>query len=117
MAKLNLRGQKHSQSPLQGLAYLHFNKIAHGDLKPDNFLLAANGHLKIADFGSSQLTRVGDLVKRTAGTPAFMAPEMCSGGSYQARMADVWALGASLYMFIFGNNPPLLATYAHKCLL
>ena len=88
---------------LQGLDYLHSHKVAHGDLKPDNFLLATNGHVKIADFGSSQLTRVGDLVNRTAGTPAFMAPEMCSGGAYQARIADVWALGISLYMFVFGE--------------
>ena len=91
-------------SSLQGLHYLHANKIAHGDLKPDNFLLATNGHLKIADFGSSQLTRVGDLVNRTAGTPAFMAPEMCGGDAYQARIADVWALGISLYMFVFGES-------------
>ena len=93
-----------AESLLQGLSYLHANKIAHGDLKPDNFLLATNGHLKIADFGSSQLTRVGDLVNRTAGTPAFMAPEVCSGGAYQARLADVWALGVSLYMFVFGKH-------------
>lgn len=90
--------------PLQGLDYLHAHKIAHGDLKPDNLLLGANGHVKIADFGSSQLTRVGDLVNRTAGTPAFMAPEMCSGEPYHARLADVWALGVCLYMSIFGET-------------
>ena len=90
---------------LQGLDYLHSHKIAHGDLKPDNLLLGANGHIKIADFGSSQLTRVGDLVNRSAGTPAFMAPEMCTGDPYHARLADVWALGACLYMFIYGTSP------------
>jgi len=94
----------------QGLDYLHSHKIAHGDLKPDNLLLGANGHIKIADFGSSQLTRVCDLVNRSAGTPAFMAPEMCTGDPYHARLADVWALGACLYMFIYGTphpaNPP-----------
>ena len=96
---------------LQGLDYLHSHKIAHGDLKPDNLLLGANGHIKIADFGSSQLTRVGDLVNRSAGTPAFMAPEMCTGDPYHARLADVWALGACLYMFIYGASvipPPTL---------
>ena len=44
--------------------------------------MGANGHIKIADFGSSQLTKCCDLVNRTAGTPAFMAPEMCSGQPY-----------------------------------
>lgn len=89
---------------MQGLSYLHANKIAHGDLKPDNFLLSTAGHLKIADFGSSQLTRAGHLARRTTGTPAFMAPEMCAGQEYHARMADVWALGVCLYMFIFGES-------------
>ena len=88
---------------LQGLEYLHAHKIAHGDLKPDNFLLAPNGHVKIADFGSSQLTRVNGLVNRAAGTPAFCSPEVCGGGAYQATLADVWALGVSLYMFIYGK--------------
>ena len=88
---------------MQGLSYLHSHRIAHGDLKPENFLLTTSGHLKIADFGSSQLTRAGHLVRRTTGTPAFMAPEMCEGESYHARMADVWALGVCLYMFIFGE--------------
>lgn len=88
---------------MQGIHYLHSHKIAHGDLKPDNFLLGTNGHIKIADFGSSQLTRVSDLVNRSAGTPAFMAPEMCSGNAYQASLADVWALGVCLYMFIYGK--------------
>ena len=89
---------------MQGLSYLHENNFAHGDLKPENFLLATNGHIKIADFGSSQLTRVGDLVNRTAGTPAFMAPEMCGGQAYQGRTADLWALGVCLYMFVFGAS-------------
>lgn len=80
--------------------------MAHGDLKPDNLLLGANGRIKIADFGSSQLTRCCDLVNRTAGTPAFMAPEMCTGQAYHARMADVWALGVCLYMFAFGAALP-----------
>ena len=97
------------------MSYLHANKIAHGDLKPDNFLLAINGHVKIADFGSSQLTRVGGFVKRTAGTPAFMAPEMCGGQPYQARLADVWALGVSLYMFVFGELVSRIDATSHAC--
>lgn len=38
---------------LSGLDYLHSNMIMHGDLKPDNLLLSAEGHLKISDFGSA----------------------------------------------------------------
>jgi serine/threonine protein kinase len=38
---------------VSGLDYLHSNLIMHGDLKPDNLLLSAEGQLKISDFGSA----------------------------------------------------------------
>lgn len=38
---------------MSGLDYLHSNLIMHGDLKPDNLLLSAEGQLKISDFGSA----------------------------------------------------------------
>lgn len=37
-----------------GLDYLHFNRVVHGDLKPENLLLMVDGQLKIGDFGSSR---------------------------------------------------------------
>ncbi len=33
------------------------------------------------------------------------APEVCAGESYRGRQADIWALGVSLYLFIFGELP------------
>ncbi len=33
------------------LEYLHKQKIAYRDLKPENLLVAADGHMKITDFG------------------------------------------------------------------
>jgi serine/threonine protein kinase len=41
-----------------GLAYLHSRRVVHGDIKPDNILRDARGVLKLADFGSSELTHV-----------------------------------------------------------
>lgn len=38
----------------RGLDYLHYNKVVHGDLKPENLLVSATGELKLADFGSSR---------------------------------------------------------------
>lgn len=40
---------------MSGLDYLHFNLIVHGDLKPENLLMSAEGQLKISDFGSATL--------------------------------------------------------------
>lgn len=46
---------------VSALDYLHRNLIMHGDLKPDNLLLSANGRLKISDFGSAILLVSGSL--------------------------------------------------------
>lgn len=42
------------------------------------------------------------------GTPTFMSPELCSGDSYSGQLADVWALGATMYMIRCGK-PPFMA--------
>ena len=45
-------------------------------------------------------------MQRTVGTPAFYSPELCSAGSVpRGRPSDVWALGVSLYCFVFGKVP------------
>ncbi len=93
---------------LQGLDYLHYNKVVHGDLKPDNLLMSATGKVKITDFGSSHMFQRGDTMLRTMGTPAFMAPEMCIGGGFHGRSCDIWALGICLYMFHYGELPNLI---------
>lgn len=90
-----------------GLAYLHEKGVVHGDVKPENILLSGDAVVKISDFGGSQLVGESgdDTFCQTLGTPAFLAPEICAGEDYRGRPADVWALGVSLYNFIFGELP------------
>ncbi|RLN65271.1 hypothetical protein BBJ28_00003453 [Nothophytophthora sp. Chile5] len=95
-----------------GLAYLHEQKIVHGDIKPQNLLVGEKDVVKIADFGISQsLYGSKQKIMDTAGTPAFMSPEMCSGEEYSGQLADIWALGATIFMLKFGN-PPFVAKSA-----
>ena len=42
---------------LRGVAYLHSHGIAHRDIKPENLLMNNEGHLKITDFGVSEVFR------------------------------------------------------------
>jgi serine/threonine protein kinase/serine/threonine protein phosphatase PrpC len=95
-----------------GLAYLHEQKIVHGDIKPQNLLVGEKDVVKIADFGISQsLYGSKQKIADVAGTPAFMSPEMCSGEEYSGQLADVWALGATIFMLKFGS-PPFVAKSA-----
>jgi len=93
---------------LMGLEYLHMHGIVHRDIKPENLLLNKRGVLKIADFGTSCLCEGDANAQKTAGTPAFFAPELCSvdtSGTYDARVVDLWAVGVTLYMWICGRPP------------
>lgn len=84
-----------------GLEYLHWNGIVHRDIKPANLLWTDDKMTKISDFGVSFLgrpVRTKDEdedeptgfeqheleLAKTAGTPAFFAPELCSMGASNA---------------------------------
>lgn len=94
-----------------GIEYLHSQGIVHRDIKPDNLLLTSQNVLKIVDFGVSEFfsreQENGDTVTIQAGSPAFMAPEMCviPRIEYSGRAADIWAMGVTLYCLVLGRLP------------
>ncbi len=67
-----------------GLEYLHSLGIVYRDMKPENVLLTAEGHILMTDFGISK-EGLDNNSMRTAtfcGTPEYLAPEVLLGQGY-----------------------------------
>ena len=98
-----------------GLDYLHFQGVAHFDLKPDNILIGPDGTAVIADFGVSRIMKEdnaqsqsgpsGAKVSGSPGTPTYTAPEAYGDVKYDPFLADVWSFGVTLHAMVFGSLP------------
>ncbi|XP_019366521.1 PREDICTED: uncharacterized serine/threonine-protein kinase SgK494 [Gavialis gangeticus] len=86
------------------LGYLHDLGIVHRDVKMENILLDARGHLKLTDFGLSRHLPRGERAYTICGTLQYMAPEVLSGGPY-THAADWWSLGVVLFTLATGQFP------------
>ena len=90
---------------LQGLYYLHKNRVIHRDLKTLNIFLTENNHIKIGDFGVSKKLINNNIYAYTfVGTPYYLSPEICQNKPYDEK-SDVWSLGVVLYELITLNKP------------
>lgn len=89
---------------LEGLVFLHKNRVIHRDLKAGNVLLTLDAQVKLADFGVSAKNK-HTLQKRDSfiGTPYWMAPEVITCETFRDNpydyKADIWSLGITLIEF------------------
>ncbi|XP_035827473.1 microtubule-associated serine/threonine-protein kinase 3 [Aplysia californica] len=102
------------------LEYLHSYGVVHRDLKPDNLLITALGHVKLTDFGLSKIGLMSlttnlyeDALdkdckqfrdKQVFGTPEYIAPEVILRQGY-GKPVDWWSMGIILYEFLVGCVP------------
>ncbi|MBL3670494.1 serine/threonine protein kinase [Streptomyces sp. M2CJ-2] len=104
-----------------GLAAAHRQNVIHRDIKPANLLLAADGTVKVVDFGIARLaddtaaglTSAGMIV----GSVSYLAPERALGKD-AGPASDMYALGCVLYELLVGYPPfradtPTALLYQH----
>jgi serine/threonine protein kinase/ABC-type branched-subunit amino acid transport system substrate-binding protein len=92
----------------KGVGAAHAAGLIHRDIKPANFMRAADGSIKVADFGlaksfggsSRNFTQNGTVI----GTPFFMSPEQCEAKPLDLR-SDIYSLGATYYSLLTGQHP------------
>ena len=86
------------------LAALHGRGVVYRDLKPENLLLDAGGHLKVADFGFAKALPRGGRTYTLCGTPDYLAPEVILNKGH-GPSADWWAAGVLIYEMLAGAPP------------
>jgi serine/threonine-protein kinase len=87
---------------LAAVAHAHAASVIHCDIKPDNFILFPDRHLKLTDFGFSKVAQ-RTLKASGSGTVGYIAPEQALGRpKFQS---DVFSLGLVIYELLSGYLP------------
>ena len=83
----------------EGLQHMHENNIVHLDLKPENIMFETKSspNVKLVDFGLAARLDPDDVVKVSAATVEFAAPEIVEHDSV-GFSTDMWALGVLTYV-------------------
>jgi len=88
------------------LAYAHAVGVIHRDVKPANLIVTRFGRCKVTDFGLAvnAISQVGFAGSGRAGTPAYLAPELISGGE-ATPTSDVYSFAATSWHLLTGAPP------------
>ncbi len=106
---------------LTALEYSHRAGVVHRDIKPGNIMIAANGQVKVMDFGIARaVSESSATISETSaivGTAQYFSPEQARGESVDAR-TDLYSTGVVLFEMLTGQPPfrgenPVAVAYQH----
>lgn len=91
---------------LAALGAAHRRDVIHRDVKPQNVLVAEDGHLKVTDFGIARAGADGGMTEAGAviGTAQYLSPEQARGDDVTTA-SDCYAVGIVLYEMLTGRVP------------
>ena len=85
-------------------------KIVHRDIKPDNIFINKNGTFKLGDFGlSRKMNKSASFsLRKSAGTPFYMAPESLGWANKTDYQSDIYSLGMVMYQLLNDGKIPFV---------